>query len=60
MTDTPHQSDPISGPDYDQDADADLDTDWQASAETLRALEAEIPLLSAVREFTERAGALVC
>jgi hypothetical protein len=40
----------------------DLDTDWQASAETLRALEAEIPLLSAVREFTERAaaGALVC
>ena len=49
MTDTPHQSDPISGPDYDQDADADLDTDWQASAETLRALEAEIPLLSAVR-----------
>ena len=56
MTDTPHQSDPISGPDYDQDADADLDTDWQASAETLRALEAEIPLLSAVREFTERAA----
>ena len=35
-----------------QDPQAD---DWQASAESLLALEAEIPLLSAVREFTERA-----
>ena len=30
--------------------------DWQASAESLLALEAEIPLLSALREFTERAA----
>ena len=29
---------------------------WQASAESLLALEAEIPLLSALREFTERAA----
>ena len=36
-----------------QDPQAD---DWQASAESLLALEAEIPLLSAVREFTERAA----
>ena len=32
------------------------DEDWQASAESLLALEAEIPLLSAMREFTERAA----
>ena len=30
--------------------------EWQASAESLLALEAEIPLLSALREFTERAA----
>ena len=31
------------------------DIDWQADAEALLALEAEIPLLSVLREFTERA-----
>lgn len=32
------------------------ETDWQADPEALLALEAEIPLLSALREFTERAA----
>ena len=40
---------------FDESGGLDLDADWQPDADSLLALESEIPLLSVVREFTERA-----